>query len=103
MKCSFFELGSGLTDLENPVYTSYYMDNLASMTLDCDGNLVPFDELGDGEDDSAVYRICGPLTDLAEKSLAPDGSWKQETTYRVPDVGSYEEMLQQYLNYYFEK
>lgn len=103
VKCFFFDIGSGLADLNNPVYTTYYMNNLASMTLDRDGNLVSFDELGDGEDDSAVYRICGPLTDLAEKSLAPGGSWEKETTYRIPNVGSYEEMLQQYLNYYFEK
>lgn len=103
VKCFFLDIGSGLADLNNPVYTTYYMNNLASMTLDRDGNLVSFDELGDGEDDSAVYRICGPLTDLAEKSLAPGGSWEKETTYRIPNVGSYEEMLQQYLNYYFEK
>ena len=101
VKCFFYDLGSGLVDLDNPVYTSYYMNNLASFTLDQNGNLASFDELGDGEDDSAVYQICGPLTDIAEKFLAP-GGWPEESA-RIPDTGSYEEMLQQYLNYYFER
>ena len=100
VKCFFYDLGSGLVDLDNPVYTSYYMNNLASFTLDQSGNLVSFDELGDGEDDSAVYQICGPLTDIAEKFLAP-GGWPEESA-RIPDTGRYEEMLQQYLDYYFE-
>lgn len=100
VKCFFYDLGSGLADLNNPVYTSYYMNNLASFTLDQNGNLAAFDELGDGEDDSAVYEICGPLTDIAEKFLAP-GGWPEESA-RIPDTGSYEEMLQQYLDYYFE-
>ena len=73
------------------------------MTLDRDGNLISFDELGDGEDDSVAYRICGPLTDIAEKYLAPGNGWKEEIIRQVPNVGSYEEMLQQYLNYYFVK
>lgn len=104
VKCFFFDLGSGLADLDNPVYTTYYMGSLASFTLDHDGNLVSFDECGDGEDDSAPYRVCGPLTDIAEKYLAPGGNgWEEGMIRRVPDVGSYEEMLQQYLNYYFEK
>lgn len=103
-KCFFFDIGRGLADLNNPVYTTYYLGSLASITLDQAGNLVSFDELGDGEGDSAVYRICGPLTDLAEKFLlVPGGSWREEIIRRVPDVGSYEEMLQQYLNYYFER
>ena len=101
VKCFFYDLGSGLADLDNLVYTSYYMNNLASFTLDQNGNLASFDELGDGEDDSAVYQICGPLTDIAEKFLAP-GGWPEESA-RIPDTGSYEEMLQQYLNYYFER
>lgn len=100
VKCFFYDLGSGLADLNNPVYTSYYMNSLASITLDQSGNLAAFDELGDEEDDSAVYEICGPLTDVAEKFLAP-GGWPEESA-RIPDMGSYEEMLQQYLNYYFE-
>ena len=99
VRCFFYDLGYGLDDLDNPVYTSYYMNSLASFTLDQSGNLVSFDELGDGEDDSAVYQICGPLTDIAEKFLAP-GGWPEESA-RIPDTGSYEEMLQQYLNYYF--
>lgn len=99
VKCFFYDLGSGLADLNNPVYTSYYMNNLASFTLDQGGSLIAFDELDDGEDDSAVYEICGPLTDIAEKFLAP-GGWSEESA-RIPDTGSYEEMLQQYLNYYF--
>lgn len=77
------------------------MNNLASFTLDKDGNLVAFDKLGDGEDDSAVYRVCGPLTDIAEKFLSPGGWWWEESA-RIPDTNTYEEMLQQYLNYYFE-
>ena len=101
VKCFFYDLGSGLVDLDNPVYTSYYMNNLASFTLDQNGNLAAFDELGDGEDDSAVYEICGPLTDIAEKFLAP-GGWPEESA-RIPDTGSYEEMLQKYLDYYFER
>ena len=101
VKCFFYDLGSGLADLDNPVYTYESINNLASITLDHDGNLVSFDELGDGEDDSAVYQICGPLTDIAEKFLAP-GGWPEESA-RIPDTGSYEEMLQQYLNYYFER
>ena len=99
VKCFFYDLGSGLADLNNPVYTSYYMNNLASFTLDQGGSLIAFDELSDGEDDSAVYEICGPLTDIAEKFLAP-GGWSEESA-RIPDTGSYGEMLQQYLNYYF--
>lgn len=100
VKCFFYDLGSGLADLDNPVYTSYYMNSLASFTLDQSGNLAAFDELGDGEDDSTVYEICGPLTDVAEKFLAP-GGWPEESA-RIPDTGNYEEVLQQYLNYYFE-
>ena len=100
VKCFFYDLGSGLSDLNSPIYTSYYMNNLASFTLDKDGNLIAFDELHDGEDDSAVYEICGPLTDIAEKFLAP-GGWPEEIA-RIPATDSYEDMLQQYLNYYFE-
>lgn len=99
VKCFFYDLGSGLADLNNPVYTSTYLNNLASFTLDKDGNLIAFDELHDGEDDSAVYEICGPLTDIAEKFLS-DG-WPEEIA-RIPATDSYEDMLQQYLNFYFE-
>lgn len=101
VQCFFFDLGSGLADLNNPVFTSYYMKSLASFTLDRDGKLVAFDKFGDGEDDSAVYRICGPLTDIAETFLSPGGWWWEESA-RIPDTTTYEEMLQQYLNYYFE-
>ena len=101
VRCFFYDLGYGLDDLDNPVYTHESINNLASITLDHNGNLAAFDELGDGEDDSAVYRFCGPLTDIAEKFLAP-GGWPEEGA-RIPDTGSYEEMLQQYLNYYFER
>lgn len=69
VKC-FFDPGSGLADPVNPVYTSTYLNNLASFTLDKDGNLVAFDEPADGADDSAVYEICSPLTDAAEGVLA---------------------------------
>ena len=100
VKCFFYDLGNGLADLSNPVYTYESINNLASIALDRDGNLVSFDEFGDGEDDSAVYRFCGPLTDIAEKLLAP-GGWPEESA-RIPDTGRYEEMLQQYLDYYFE-
>lgn len=99
VKCFFFNLGSGLADLNNPIYTSTYLTNLASFTLDKDGNLVAFDELGDGADDSAVYEICGPLTEIAEKFLA--GGWPEEIAH-IPATDSYEDMLQQYLNFYFE-
>lgn len=101
VKCFFYDLGYGLDDLDDPVYTYESINNLASITLDHDGNLVSFDELGGGEDDSAVYRFCGPLTDIAEKLLTP-GGWPEESA-RIPDTGSYEEMLQQYMNYYFER
>lgn len=101
VRCFFYDLGYGLDDLDNPVYTYESINNLASITLDHNGNLAAFDELGDGEDDSAVYRFCGPLTDIAEKLLAP-GGWPEESA-RIPDTGSYEEMLQQYLDYYFER
>lgn len=99
VKCFFFDLGSGLAHLNNPVYTSTYLNNLASFTLDKDGNLVAFDELGDGEDHSAVYRICGHLTDIADEFLV--SGWP-EGIARIPGADSYEDMLQQYLNYYFE-
>lgn len=76
VKCFFYDLGSGLADLNNPVYTSYYMNNLASFTLDQGGSLIAFDELSDGEDDSAVYEICPLFRLVLPKAASSNHSSK---------------------------
>lgn len=104
-RCFFFDLGNGLGDMQNPVYTSTCLNNLASITLGKDGALVAFTEAKDGTDDGEFSRfaheICGPMTDLAEEITAAGGILP-EGEHQVPNVNSYEAMVQQYLDYFFE-
>lgn len=100
-RCFIYDLGSGLEDISSPAYTSDCLGGLALLTLDENGILTAFDEYGDGEDESAVYRICGPLTELAEEALQPGGVQEEGKT-RIPDAGDVEGLLLPYLNYYFE-
>ena len=104
IRCFFFDLGSGLSDVQNPVYTSTCLNNLAAITLDKDGNLVTFAEAKDGTSDDEfsnfVHEICGPLTDLAEEIIAAGGILS-EGERQVPDMNNYEEVVQQYLSYFF--
>lgn len=98
----FYNLGSGLSDLAHPVYTSDCLGaGLVSFTLDVNGTLTAFDELKDGEDNTRVYKICGPLTEIAEEVLQPGGVPAEGKT-RTPAEDGAEALLQPYLDFYFE-
>ena len=97
----FYNLGSGLSDLAHPVYTSDCLGaGLVSFTLDANGTLTAFDELKDGEDDTRVYKICGPLTEIAEEVLQPGGVPEEGKT-RIPSADGAGALLQPYLDFYF--
>ena len=104
VRCFFFDLGSGLGDVQNPVYTSTCLNNLAAITLSKDGNLVAFTEAkdgaGDGEFSNFIREICGPMTGLAEELIAAGGILS-DAERQIPDANGYEEVVQQYLNYFF--
>lgn len=91
--------------MQNPVYTSTCLNNLAAITLGKNGNLVFFTEAEDGTGDDEfsnfVHGICGPMTGLAEEITAVGGILPKGE-HQVPDMNGYEEMVQQYLNYFFE-
>lgn len=105
VRCFLFDLGNGLADVQNPVYTSTCLNNLAAITLDKDGNLVTFTEAkngaGDGEFSNFIREICGPMTGLAEELIAAGGILS-EGERQIPNVDGYEELIQQYLNFFFE-
>lgn len=64
-----------------------------------------FTEAKDGADDiefsRRIYEIYGHIPGLAEKIISAGGILP-EGERQVPDVNGYEEMVQQYLNYFFE-
>jgi len=96
----YYEIGLGLQDLNNPVYNYGSSGSIAAFTLDADGTLVKFDEIGNGENIyEATERICGKLTDLADFLCDRTDSYSVEPI-DIPLMDR-DEMLKQYLNCYF--
>lgn len=96
---------SAILDLCDRRIVAYVLSERNDITLDKDGALVSFTQAKDGTDDVEfsrfVHEICSSMTDLAEEIIAAGGI-PSGGEHQVPRVNSYGEMVQQYLNYFFE-
>ncbi|MBU5627952.1 hypothetical protein KQI82_13655 [Oscillibacter sp. MSJ-2] len=101
LKRYYYDLGAGLEDPQNPVYSSSGgAGNPARVTLSADGMLTDFQETYDGADNTGrIEELCGPLSGLADAlnsgTELPEG--ERELTPRD------DTLLRMYLNYYFSE
>lgn len=100
-KYDFYDLGSGLTDLNNPVYDLRCGKSPASITIDSEGNLIDFAETyeSSNDPDGDIRRVCGPMSALADYFCGITDSYSKEPK-GIPNLDA-EEMVDQYLNYFF--
>lgn len=100
-KCDYYDLGSGLTDLNNPVYDLHCGKSPASITIDSEGNLIDFTETYESSDDpyGDIRRVCGPMSALADYFCGITDSYSKEPN-GIPNFDA-EEMVDLYLNYFF--
>lgn len=100
-ECDYYNLGSDLADLNNPVYSLVKGKSPANLTIDAQGNFVDFEQTP--ESSNAPYgdirRVCGPMTELADFLCGETKTYSKEPL-KVPDLNA-EAMVIQYLNYYF--
>lgn len=102
-KCDYYDLGSGLTDLDNPIYDLHCGKSPASITIDSEGNLIDFTETYESSDDPMgdIRRVCGPMVDLADYFCGQTDSYAKES-HGVPNLEA-KEMLNQYLTCFFKQ
>lgn len=100
-KCDYYDLGSGLTDLNNPVYDLRCGKSPASITIDSEGNLIDFTDTYESSDDpyGDIRRVCGPMSALADYFCGITDSYSKEPKC-IPNLDA-EEMVDQYLNWFF--
>ena len=94
----FYDLGEGLSDLQNSMNSSHGSSwgGLARITLAADGKLLDVQETYDGADNTKrIEELCGPLTEIAD---AINAGQVLDSRSLVP---AGDELLRQYLNYYF--
>ena len=100
-ECDYYDLGSGLEDLNDPEYTLVQSKSPANLTVDAEGNFVDFEQTYESSDDPEgdIRRVCGPMTELADFFWGKTESYPK-TPRKVPDLDA-GTMAVQYLNYYF--
>ena len=100
-ECDYYNLGSDLADLNNPVYSLVKGKSPANLTIDAQGNFVDFEQTPESSNDpyGDIRRVCGPMTELADFLCGETETYSKEPL-KVPDLNA-EAMVIQYLNYYF--
>lgn len=100
-ECDYYNLGSDLADLNNPVYSLVKGKSPANLTIDTQGNFVDFEQTPESSNDpyGDIRRVCGPMTELADFLCGETETYSKEPL-KVPDLNA-EAMVIQYLNYYF--
>lgn len=100
-ECDYYNLGSGLADLSNPVYSLTKGKSPANLTIDAQGNLINFEQTPESSNDpfGDIRRICGSMTELADFLCGVTETYSKEP-HKVPDIDA-EAMVIQYLSYYF--
>ena len=100
-ECDYYDLGSSLTDLNNPVYSLVQGKSPANLTIDAQGNFVDFKQTPESSNDpdGDIGRVCGPMTELADFLRGKTETYSKEP-HKVPNLDA-EAMVTQYLNYYF--
>lgn len=100
-ECDYYNLGSGLEDLSNPVYSLAKGKSPANLTIDAQGNFVDFEQTPESSNDpyGDIRRVCGPMTELSDFLCGETETYSKEP-HKVPDLDA-EAMVIQYLNYYF--
>lgn len=100
-ECDYYNLGSGLADLSNPVYSLAKGKSPANLTIDAQGSFVDFEQTPESSNDpyGDIRRVCGPMTLLADFLCGETETYPKEP-HKIPDLGA-EPMVIQYLSYYF--
>lgn len=99
---NFYGLGDALKDLKHPTYNYGFSSYLASYTLDKNGKCVSKDKLHDDEGDEGIKRVCGSLKSLADFLIRnQSGAINPADARNIPLLDE-DQMLQAYLNYFFE-
>ena len=88
-ECDYYNLGSDLADLNNPVYSLVKGKSPANLTIDAQGNFVDFEQTP--ESSNAPYgdirRVCGPMTELADFLCGETETYSKEPL-KVPDLNA---------------
>lgn len=100
-QCDYYNVGSALTDLENPSYELHNGKSPASITLDAEGELLSFEQTYESTDDpeADIRRVCGPMEELADFFCGKNDTYPTEP-HCIPGAQP-DEMLITYLNYFF--
>lgn len=102
-ECDYYDLGSGLIDLDAPIYSLVQGKSPANLTIDAQGNFIDFEQTPESSDDpdGDIRRVCGPMTELADFLCGKTEIYLKEP-HEVPDLDA-GAMVIQYLNYYFSQ
>lgn len=98
----FSELGDVLKDLKHPVYNYGFSSYLESFIVDKNGKCISKDSLHDDEGSEGIKRVCGSLKSLADFLIRNQSDPINPADARdIPQLDE-DQMLQAYLNYFFE-
>lgn len=99
---NFYGLGDALKDLKHPDYNYGFSSYLASYTLDKNGKCVSKDKVHDDEGGEGIKRVCGSLKSLADFLIRNQSDPINPADARDIPLLDKDQMLQAYLNYFFE-
>lgn len=98
----FYGLGDALKDLKHPVYNDGCSSYLESFIVDKNGKCISKDSLHDDEGSEGIKRVCGSLKSLADFLIRNQSDPINPADARdIPQLDE-DQMLQAYLNYFFE-
>ena len=88
-ECVYYNLGSDLADLNNPVYSLVKGKSPANLTIDTQGNFVDFEQTPESSNDpyGDIRRVCGPMTELADFLCGETETYSKEPL-KVPDLNA---------------
>ena len=88
-ECDYYNLGSDLADLNNPVYSLVKGKSPANLTIDAQGNFVDFEQTPESSNDpyGDIRRVCGPMTELADFLCGETEIYSKEPL-KVPDLNA---------------
>lgn len=100
---SFYGLGDALKDLKHPTYDhDGCSSNLESFIVDKSGKCISKDSLHDDEGSEGIERVCGSLKSLADFLIRNQSDPINPADARDIPLLDKDQMLQAYLNYFFE-